>query len=663
MDLIKENTYRNNCNNPVFNPLTGEVGILDREIFSLPDFYIPMQNIPKDMSNVKLIKLLLKYKSIKAFIESYLKIPYTQESHEEVSKKIINIRAKYDFCFWAFFFARIKDKEGEKYIPFKLNRGQRKLLSKMEEQRISGRPIRIILLKARQWGGSTLVQMYMAWIQLIHKKNWNSVICAHLKDSSANIKGMYSKLLEMYPYQISFDEPLKFAPFERMFNTSVIKQTGCRVTIGSAESPESVRGADAAMAHLSEVAFYPNTKENNPTLLIRSICGTILRIPYSVIVLESTANGTGDYFHTEWEKSKKGESDKEPVFVAWYEIDLYKEKIPDIKLFADALYKNRNSEKGKYFWFLWQKGATLENIYWYQNKLKEYPAHAAMMAEYPTDDIEAFQNSGEAVFDKYQIEKIREKCTLPQYIGDIFGKDLKGKNALYDVKFSPEETGLLHIWQMPDNNNKISNRYVTIVDVGGRSIKADYSVIAVLDRYWMMYGGIPEVVAQWRGHIDHDLLTWKAAQLAKYYNNSLLVIESNTLETENTDGEHTEYILDELSGAYSNLYARNSAESVRANAPTKWGFHTNRATKTMIINNFVSILREQGYVEKDTKACDEMRNYEKKQNGSFGAIEGQHDDILMNRMIGLYICYKMPIPKEIKYHKENVTRIINESTI
>jgi len=59
--------------------------------------------------------------------------------------------------------------------------------------RTAGKPIRLILLKARQWGGSTLVQIYMAWIQLVHCRNWNSVICAHLKESAANIKGMYSK--------------------------------------------------------------------------------------------------------------------------------------------------------------------------------------------------------------------------------------------------------------------------------------------------------------------------------------------------------------------------------------------------------------------------------------------------------------------------------------
>lgn len=153
-----------------------------------------------------------------------------------------------------------------------------------------------------------------------------------------------------------------------------------------------------------------------------------------------------------------------------------------------------------------------------------------------------------------------------------------------------------------DDAVRVSGRYIVVVDIGGRSVSADYSVIVVFDRYWQMYGGVPEVVAQWRGHIDHDLLAWKAAQIASFYQEALLVIESNTLETEHTDGEHTEYILDTLSDAYSHLYARASSETIRSSAPSRWGFHMNRSTKTLIINHQIQMLRESGYVERDLLA-------------------------------------------------------------
>jgi hypothetical protein len=208
----------------------------------------------------------------------------------------------------------------------------------------------------------------------------------------------------------------------------------------------------------------------------------------------------------------------------------------------------------------------------------------------------------------------------------------------------------------------IANRYIVVVDVGGRSNKADFSVICVIDRYWLMYGGSPEVVAQWRGHIDHDLLVWKAVHIAKYYNNALLVIESNTLETD-TDGDHTEYILDQISDIYSNLYARTPADKIREGAPVRWGFHTNRATKTMIIDNMVAILREEQYIERDQEACNEFDLYEKKDNGSYGAIDGHHDDILMTRLIGMYVAYTEDLPKEVTNKPIKQRKIVSEATI
>lgn len=87
-------------------------------------------------------------------------------------------RMRHDFAFWCRTCVQIRDKQTGTYVPFVLNRPQRKALAAMEEQRRKGEPIRIIMLKARQWGGSTLIQMYMAWIQIMHRENWHSFICA-----------------------------------------------------------------------------------------------------------------------------------------------------------------------------------------------------------------------------------------------------------------------------------------------------------------------------------------------------------------------------------------------------------------------------------------------------------------------------------------------------
>ncbi len=90
---------------------------------------------------------------------------------------------------------------------------------------------------------------------------------------------------------------------------------------------------------------------------------------------------------------------------------------------------------------------------------------------------------------------------------------------------------------------------------------------------------------------------------------------------------------------------------IRSSAPSRWGFHMNRSTKTLIINHQIQMLRECGYVERDLLACYEHDVFERKPNGSFGAMDGHHDDILITRCIGTYICYTEPLPVPADAHR------------
>ena len=166
------------------------------------------------------------------------------------------LRFRYDFEFWAATCVRILHKTTKRSVPFVLNRPQRRLLHALEEQRQAGVPVRVIILKARQWGASTLVQIYFAWIQIVHLHNWHSLICAHVKDTSLTIRGIYTHLLENYPREYWDEECVpEFRPYERMTNVRMIPGRGCRVTVCSSENQESTRGMDCSMAHMSEVAF------------------------------------------------------------------------------------------------------------------------------------------------------------------------------------------------------------------------------------------------------------------------------------------------------------------------------------------------------------------------------------------------------------------------
>ena len=240
-----------------------------------------------------------------------------------------------------------------------------------------------------------------------------------------------------------------------------------------------------------------------------------------------------------------------------------------------------------------------------------------------------------------------------------------------DMKFIDDRQGRLWVWEKPeiDEKEKIRHRYLVVVDIGGRGRKSDWSVITVFDRLFMMDGDLPVVVAQWYGHIDMDELAWKSAQIAKWYDDALLVIESNTLETHDqerqVDGDQSSFILNQIKSVYPNLYARKQSEDdIREKRPKKYGFHTNVSTKPMIISTLVKVVRKHEYVERDERCLDEYLVYERKQNGSYGAITGKHDDLLMTRAIGLHICfYEMDVPKVVARPQEGVPRVKHKAVI
>ena len=711
-DILQENERRQQLIQTPFDPSTGDGAPLRRTTIHISDHHPPILHVPNEMvSDLHVSRIILLGNIAR----------YAQEEHiseKEGLERFEVLRCRHDFYYWAWRYVRIKPKDGGEDIPFTLNRPQRRLVETFEEARQAGQPIRVIMLKARQWGGSTVTQTYMVWLQLLHSKGLNSLIVGHVKTASAEVSNMFDKLMEHYPVRL-----MEYAQFDSVDNVSskassqengpifplegygdgsspiAYKDKGtkiigdrntrllrhiplrnCKIKIGSAETPNSARGGDSALVHCTEVAFWKKTDNKTPEDIIRSSCAGASYLPMTMIVYESTANGTGNFFQREYDAAKRGESQFKAVFVAWWQIERYVLPLLNPRKFATSLWQHRNDtsvssdreESGRYLWSLWEKGATLEAIFWYVCERRKYTDHGDMAAEFPSDDVEAFQHSGAHVFDIYRVNAFRGDCRPPRMKGDLFAEGVKGAAALQELHFDDSQGGQLWVWTAPETFDAITidNRYLVVVDIGGRSAKSDWSVICVFDRYWMMEGGRPEVVAQWYGHIDMDLLAWKAVQVAHHYGDALLVVESNTLETHDDErwvegGDQSSYILNAIRDVYPNLYARRqSAEDIRRRAPVKYGFHTNVKTKPEIISTLVEVVREHLYIERDERCLDEYVTYVRRQNGSYGATEGKHDDLLMTRAIGLHICFhEMPPPQFISHNQQQGKHGDNTKTI
>jgi hypothetical protein len=149
-------------------------------------------------------------------------------------------------------------------------------------------------------------------------------------------------------------------------------------------------------------------------------------------------------------------------------------------------------------------------------------------------------------------------------------------------------------------------------------------------------GSPPEVAARWRAHMDQDLAAWYAVQLCAWYNNALLAIEKNSLTRKAADGvepdtTHSLTVLDQIKEVYGrHLYFEEKHDDENDEKYRSYGFHTNVRTKPIIIDALNAALREGGYIERQSRAADEMDYYEIKDNGRLGAQQGQHDDLVIS---------------------------------
>lgn len=679
-EIIKENARRNAAKTTEYDQVSGLNCNGERFRLTVSDINPYTLYLPIEMVGDRPILLLRAHGSIENVLRHVLKRKPTKIEKDYFWLKVCEERYKYDFEFYAIAMQKIRDKLTGSDIAFKLNPPQRIILAELERQRKEGRQININLLKSRQVGGSTLLQMYMNWIQSVLKVNWNSLVCAHDLTAAIGIRSMYDAVISQLP-PIAGEE-LTIQSFAGTKNIKITPERGCKITVGTAQKPETVRSQDLKLVHFSETAFYPATEANNPEMLEASIISTVPKVPLTMIARESTANGVGDHFYEQYQKGKNGESTYTSLFIAWFHTAIYEEPIT-----GQYYLHNGHPKKGTmidfvgtmtdYEWNLWNnhEACTLENLNWRRMMAATMPSESKMKQEYPSDDIEAFQDSGSPVFKSEEIEALRKDTCPPIAVGVLEAnasphisimEPARRKDILKGIRFVEDTAATefvrdgdikmrelkgrnkLHIWAYPDTTQRISNRYVVSFDPQkGTSESADNGVIKVIDRYWMIEGEEPEVVAKFFGKLDKDITIWIAVQIAKWYNDATLVIESNTYDSANKEDE-TEYIFETIAEHYPNLYSRTSAEKIIEGAPIKYGFHTNSSTKPMIITHYKALLRERGYIERDAETLNEAQVFEEKKNGKTGAKQGKRDDHIMCTMILLWVCFELPTPAIIK---------------
>jgi len=275
--ILEENARRNAENSRLFDPVSGEGSVGSRFLFDVRG--LSRSWLPDTMRGERMIGSLAASDDVDLYLRKELGRTPTQRDRERLASRLDRLRMLHDFPYWAATRAYIKDKRGGDDVLFRLNRPQRKFVERLERMRVEGRPIRLILLKARQWGGSTCSQLYMAWLQLVHRRGLNSLIIAHQGVGSEEIKDMFDRMIGRYPLVLLHDEDEDWSEREKrvewvgrtrtMFR---VPSRNCKVKVGSAERPDSCRGGDYSLVHCSEVGVWRKTLGKTPESILRSAC-------------------------------------------------------------------------------------------------------------------------------------------------------------------------------------------------------------------------------------------------------------------------------------------------------------------------------------------------------------------------------------------------------
>ena len=335
-------------------------------------------------------------------------------------EKAIRQKLKDDFQHYASKCLKLRSKAG-KIQAFNMNRSQRFVHERLEQQRSETGKVRALVLKGRQVGISTYIGGRFYW-RTTHGKGLRTVILTHLDDATANLFSMARRFHDLCPDLVKPSTTAMNAK-ELTFN---VLNSGYKVA--TAGSKDVGRGDTIQLFHGSEMAFWPNAETHSA-----GIGQAIADVEGTEDIRESTANGIGNAFHSLWKAAERGDSDFIAIFVPWFWHEEYTSVVPDGWSPPEEFMEYEQTyglERGQTYWAYRRNrdlsviaGGSPNEINW---KFRQ---------EYPANADEAFQTSGDSFIPPSAVLKARKR-TVESYGPIILGVDLArgggDKTALVD---------------------------------------------------------------------------------------------------------------------------------------------------------------------------------------------------------------------------------------
>lgn len=488
-----------------------------------------------------------------------------------------------------------------------MNYAQRQVVIEVEKQLAARKPVRIIVLKARQIGISTVIEAII-FVLAMMIDNLKCMIIAHEMDASEHLLSITTN------YWNSFSFKPLYTPRNASQKRLGWRETNTQIQITTAKNVDTGRSRTIHALHASEVAFWLD-----PNTLMTGLGQCIPEEFPTLIFLESTANGIGDYFEGMWSDAEAGENEYVPLFFPWHKHPEYRASAINIPY--DNLGELDDEEKK----LKAEHGVDDDRLAWrryiIKNKLSgsDIDALANVQSpvdkfhqEYPTTPEEAFLSSGKNVF---HLDNLR-----PVYHARHGHKGNVVREANGRVRFQPDIRGPLTIFKYPSDDVDFG-----VYMIGGdatRTTRGDPAVAQVINRRtW-------EQVAVWRGRIDPTSFADVLARLGAYYNNAMLCPE--------TTGPGYATIGALMQMDYPYIWQGQWADKAPGVVADLYGWATTNRRKQWAIGNLLKAVIDKDIDLHHDITFAEMKNYVTHPNGEYGPnTPNGYDDCVMALAIGL----------------------------
>jgi len=456
--------------------------------------------------------------------------------------------------------------KNKRLVPISMNEAQ--------EDYILNRGNRNYILKARQLGFSTLGLIDLL-DETIWNKNTSSAIIAHEKQKVVKLFEIVKRAYENLP-----NDP-RLKPRVSVENRNELYFPGLNSKI---YVTVDTRGETVHNLHVSELAFIKHADIK--------LAATLESVPKEGrITYETTANGMANYAFEEWNTP---DSEYKKFFYNWMWDPEYRLETEKTLEELEIEYRPLAIEYGLVEDVVGVYGLDKEQLAFYLSKVRRHKK--LVLQEYPFDDMEAFIASGLGVFSNSDL-----------------GKHLAIKPI--ERKWSD-----CMIWEKP----LVGFKYVLGVD-SSEGLGKDNACIQVLN------ASTGNQAAEFvNPNVKPDQLASYSLEIAKYYNNALIVPEINSSGTS---------LIDHLKTKYYNIYRREVFDKRTKETREVLGWRTTGTTKPLLVNAVEEAVREE-YISVNSKdTLSEMRTFvrtDSQGHQGYGA-EGTNKD---DRVIALGLAYQ-----------------------